>query len=180
MKSDKAGDPTNDLLQFEFTNPGLSSTLPTKGNPPYPGFDGMLFRGQIDPTHLVACDKKKCTYSFDGNVNVLIDYIGGGSDSYTFTGVPDTKDFGVLGFDEQDGQSSALIKDVFIWLDSGQGAALAVDPFRATCRRGFAHRVRRPALAGSSCPSSPHRSPDCASLANAALPSPAGLRPQAG
>lgn len=125
LKSDGAGSPTNALLQFEFTNPGLSNTLPTKGNPSYAGFDGMLFRGQIDATNaVVTCVKKKCTtsYTFNGDVHVLIDYTNGESESYTFTGVPDTKDFGVLGFDEWGAQQGYLIKDVFIYLDSGQGA----------------------------------------------------------
>jgi hypothetical protein len=89
FKSTLAGDPTNALTSWTFTM-GTSTTLPD--GTPFPGFDGQLFRGQIDD---------QGTSTFDGDLIVTVNFADGTpSVSHTFTGLPTAADFGVVGFDE--------------------------------------------------------------------------------
>jgi hypothetical protein len=81
------GQPTNTLTAYTFT-PILPSTLPNGIT--FPGFDGQLFRGQVDNIS-----------GYDGDLSVTVNFSGGGSVSHVFTGLKaNGKDFGVLGFDE--------------------------------------------------------------------------------
>ena len=88
FKSENAGLATNTLTDFIFTNPGTTNSLPD--GTPYSGFDGELFRGQIDNLG-----------SYNGDLTVTVNFVGGTSSAFTFTGLPTHgSDFGVLGFDE--------------------------------------------------------------------------------
>jgi hypothetical protein len=104
FKSHLAGSTSNNLTAYTFT-PWPSATLPD--GTPFPGFDGQLFRGQID--NLGA---------FNGDINVTINFFSGPSVSHTFTGIGTTKDFGVLGFDELMDPGS-LISSVVIGAGTG-------------------------------------------------------------
>jgi hypothetical protein len=73
----------------------------------FPGFDGQLFRGQIDNLG-----------SFNGDINVTINFFSGPSESHTFTGIGTSNDFGVLGFDELTDPGS-LISSVVIAAGAG-------------------------------------------------------------
>jgi hypothetical protein len=104
FKSHLAGSTSNNLTAYTFT-PGSSTTLPD--GTPFPGFDGQLFRGQIDDLG-----------SFNGDINVTVNFFSGPSVSHTFTGIGTTKDFGVLGFDELTDPGS-LISSVVIGAGTG-------------------------------------------------------------
>jgi hypothetical protein len=111
FKSHLAGSTSNNLTAYTFT-PGPSPTLPD--GTPFPGFDGQLFRGQIDNLG-----------SFNGDINVTINFFSGPSTSHTFTGIGTTQDFGVLGFDELN-EPGSLISSVVI----GAGAGGAWNEFK--------------------------------------------------
>jgi hypothetical protein len=111
FKSHLAGSTSNNLTAYTFT-PGSSPTLPD--GTPFPGFDGQLFRGQID--NLGA---------FNGDINVTINFFSGPSVSHTFSGIGTTNDFGVLGFDELN-EPGSLISSVVI----GAGAGGAWNEFK--------------------------------------------------
>jgi hypothetical protein len=107
FKSHLAGQPNNNLTAYTFT-PGPSATLPD--GTPFPGFDGELFRGQID--NLGA---------FDGSLDVAITFSDNSTASHTFTGLSSTQDFGVLGFDEVT-EPGTLVKSVTISVGAHDGA----------------------------------------------------------
>jgi hypothetical protein len=108
FKSVDAGSPLNTLTAYQFT-PGPSPTFPD--GTPFPGFDGELFRGQID--NLGA---------FDGMLDVSITFSDNSTASHTFTGLATNgKDFGVLGFDELL-DPGLLVKSVLISVDAHGGA----------------------------------------------------------
>ena len=108
LKSEDQGNKpnTNTLTEFTFV-PGSSITLPT--GEPFPGFDGTLIRGQIDDVS-----------GFNGDVNVTVNFTGGGSATHTFSAV-DEGDIGALGFDEAPG-SSYFVSSVVFSLDGTGGA----------------------------------------------------------
>lgn len=108
FKSVDAGSTSNTLTEYTFI-PGLSPTLPD--GTPFSGFDGELFRGQIDNTGTGA-------NKFNGDLFVNVVFVGGGSEHFLYTGLTDKQDFGVLGFDEVPGVAE-MIASVTMSLDSG-------------------------------------------------------------
>jgi hypothetical protein len=87
FKSVDAGSLSNTLTAYRFT-PGPSPTLPD--GTPFPGFDGQLFRGQIDNLG-----------SYNGHIDLTVNFSDGVTVTHTFTGLnTNGRDFGVLGFDE--------------------------------------------------------------------------------
>jgi hypothetical protein len=115
FKSVDAGSPTNTLTAYAFT-PGPSPTLPD--GTPFPGFDGQLFRGQIDNTG-----------NFNGDLFVRVTLSDGTIISHLYTGLSDKNDFGVLGFDEQPGVDE-LVRSVFISLNSDGAIGGAFNEFK--------------------------------------------------
>jgi hypothetical protein len=108
FKSHLAGKPNNNLTDYTFT-PGPSTTLPD--GTPFPGFDGELFRGQID--NLGA---------YDGMLDVTVTFSDKSTASHTFTGLSTNgKDFGVLGFDEF-ADPALLVSSVTISVGAHDGA----------------------------------------------------------
>ena len=107
FKSVDAGSPLNTLTAYGFT-PGPTGTLPNGAK--FNGFDGQLFRGQIDNTG-----------GFTGDLDVLVTFSNGTTASHTFTGLSDKKDFGVLGFDEI-AEPGLFVKSVLVSLVSEHGA----------------------------------------------------------
>jgi hypothetical protein len=115
FKSVDAGSPTNTLTAYLFT-PGPTPTLPD--GTPFPGFDGQLFRGQIDNTG-----------DFNGDLFVRVTLADGTIITHLYTGLSDKNDFGVLGFDEQPGVNE-LVKSVFISLNSDGAVGGAFNEFK--------------------------------------------------
>jgi hypothetical protein len=113
FKSTQAGSTSNSLTKFTFT-PGPSLTLPD--GTPFNGFDGELFRGQIDNTGTGG-------NTFNGDLLVTVTLSGGGGTfSHLYTGLSDKMDFGVLGFDEIAGMTYT-IASVTMDLNSGPGGS---------------------------------------------------------
>jgi hypothetical protein len=103
FKSVDHGSKSNTLTAYQFV-PGPSPTLPD--GTPFSGFDGQLFRGQIDNTG-----------DYNGDLFVRVTLTDGTVVSHLYTGLSDKKDFGVLGFDEQPGVNE-LVRSVFISVNS--------------------------------------------------------------
>jgi hypothetical protein len=108
FKSTLAGSTSNPLTEFTFTT-GSSTTLPD--GTPYKGFDGELFRGQIDNT---GTGRNK----YNGELFVTVNFADAPSESYLYTGLSDKNDFGVLGFDEVPGMEH-IVSSVTMSLDTG-------------------------------------------------------------
>jgi hypothetical protein len=115
FKSVDAGSTANTLTAYLFA-PGPSPTLPD--GTPFSGFDGQLFRGQIDNTG-----------SFNGDLFVRVTLADGTIVSHLYTGLSDTQDFGVLGFDEQPGVNE-LVRSVFISVASDGAVGGAFNEFK--------------------------------------------------
>jgi hypothetical protein len=108
FKSVDAGSTSNTLTAYTFT-PGPSPTFPD--GTPFPGFDGELFRGQID--NLGA---------YNGHLDLTVNFADGTTATHTFTGLnTNGRDFGVLGFDELT-DPGALVRSVVISVAGDAGA----------------------------------------------------------
>jgi hypothetical protein len=115
FKSVDAGSTSNTLTAYLFA-PGPSPTLPD--GTPFNGFDGELFRGQIDNTG-----------SFNGDLFVRVTLSDGTIITHLYTGLSDKQDFGVLGFDEQPGINE-LVRSVFISVASDGAVGGAFNEFK--------------------------------------------------
>lgn len=104
FKSVDAGETFNTLTAYVFATNPLSHFLPD--GTPYNGFDGQLFRGQIDNTG-----------GYNGDLFVRVTLQDGTVVEHLYTGLSDKNDFGVLGFDEQPGVDE-LVRSVFISVNS--------------------------------------------------------------
>jgi PEP-CTERM motif len=104
FKSVDAGSTSNTLTAFTFTK-GTATTM--ANGQPFPGFDGELFRGQIDDT-----DK----YNGDITVTITVTVAGVTTtlDPFVFSGIKAKKDFGVLGFDEISDPAGYTIDSVVV------------------------------------------------------------------
>jgi hypothetical protein len=108
FKSVDAGKLTNTLTAYRFS-PGPSTTLPD--GTPFVGFDGELFRGQID--NLGA---------YNGHLDLTVNFADGTTASHTFTGLnTNGRDFGVLGFDELV-DPGVLVRSVIVSVTGDGGA----------------------------------------------------------
>jgi hypothetical protein len=101
-----------DLIQkFEF-DPLRPSDFGAETK--FPGFDGMLFRGQ--EVDLPGAGKIKGTDT--GSITILVNLSNGKSVTDTITGIKLKNDFGVLGFDEPVGVSGVFVDSVTVSTDS--------------------------------------------------------------
>jgi hypothetical protein len=115
----------NTLTAYIFAN-GLSPTLPN--GDPFNGFDGMLFRGQIDNT-----GGNTPATAYNGELFVLVTLQDGTKIPFTYTDLSDKNDFGVLGFDERPGVEE-LVKSVFISVnDPNETDALGLNAMCLAC-----------------------------------------------
>jgi hypothetical protein len=115
FKSVDAGSTANTLTAYLFA-PGPSPTLPD--GTAFAGFDGELFRGQIDNTG-----------SYNGDLFVRVTLADGTMVEHLYTGLSDKNDFGVLGFDEQPGVDE-LVRSVFISVNSDGASGGAWNEFK--------------------------------------------------
>lgn len=115
FKSVDAGSPANTLTAYTFAD-GPSLFLPNGS--PFSGFDGQLFRGQIDNTG-----------KFNGDLFVRVTFSDNTTESHLYTKLSDKQDFGVLGFDEVPG-SPEMVKSVFISLNSNGAVGGAFNEFK--------------------------------------------------
>jgi hypothetical protein len=123
FKSVDAGSTANTLTAYVFAN-GPSSTLPD--GTPFSGFDGQLFRGQIDNTGTGA-------NKYNGELFVLVTLSDGTKVAHTYAGLSDKNDFGVLGFDERPGVAE-MVKSVFISVnDPNETDALGLNSLCIGC-----------------------------------------------
>jgi hypothetical protein len=124
FKSVDAGSTANTLTAYIFAN-GPSATLPD--GTPFSGFDGQLFRGQIDNTGLTHAT------AYNGELFVLVTLSDGTKVSHLYTGLSDKNDFGVLGFDERPGVDE-MVKSVFISVnDPNETDALGLNALCVAC-----------------------------------------------
>jgi hypothetical protein len=123
FKSVDAGSKSNTLTAYVFAN-GPSTTLPD--GTPFNGFDGQLFRGQIDNTGTGGA-------TFNGELFVLVTLKDGTNIPFLYSGLSDKNDFGVLGFDERPGVDE-MVRSVFISVnDPNETNASGLNPLCVAC-----------------------------------------------
>jgi hypothetical protein len=108
LKSGLAGQTDNNLQVVTFT-PILPSVIDGQ-TATYNGFDGFFTRGQVDA---IGSGSKP---QWDGMVTMLVNFVGGGSQSLTFNAGKGSQDIGTIGFDGA-GSTEKLVSSVVMSLD---------------------------------------------------------------